>query len=77
MLYLMLRREGFKANHERVERLYRKEGPQSRLPRTPDRADRDLADDAGTFTGPRTGQVRRTFRRPRCPARQCHPGRTP
>ena len=26
MLYLMLRREGFKANHKRVERLYREEG---------------------------------------------------
>jgi hypothetical protein len=25
MLYLMLRREGFKANHKRVERLYREE----------------------------------------------------
>jgi putative transposase len=26
MLYLMVRREGFKANHKRVERLYREEG---------------------------------------------------
>jgi putative transposase len=26
MLYLLLRREGFKANHKRVERLYREEG---------------------------------------------------
>jgi len=26
LLYLMLRREGFKANHKRVERLYREEG---------------------------------------------------
>jgi putative transposase len=26
MLYLMLRREGWKANHKRVERLYREEG---------------------------------------------------
>jgi putative transposase len=27
MLYLMLRREGWRANHKRVERLYREEGP--------------------------------------------------
>ncbi len=26
MLYLMLRREGWRANHKRVERLYREEG---------------------------------------------------
>jgi putative transposase len=26
MLYLMLRREGWQANHKRVERLYREEG---------------------------------------------------
>jgi putative transposase len=33
MLYLMLRREGWRANHKRVERIYREEGLSLRLRR--------------------------------------------